>query len=315
LEDEILRQIRTEGLLDEIDLDNIDANQEDQISERIAEAFKKRQIERTAGITEQEQLQYEYGGPLTPSPADSPMTRSYQHTPSSLRVESLAVRGSEALNSSMKEFEESMRNIPMLDSLAPTPQVVSSGFTPVKDDSENSGSSDADRESDIPDQLSDTPDNQNLSPTHRGLSMTTATSFDLDSPWILPPPPPPPPLNIPPSRARRQFAAHLAEAKQNAELILGNAEAEKTELRKILNPFATDEDDDLDEEVKDFTIGDLEPRQAYGTKETLAKTPGATIHTKFTPEEWAETFKALTFMPPGVDSQHSNDGGVDEKSS
>jgi hypothetical protein len=53
LEDEILRQIRTEGLLDEIDLDNIDANQEDQISERIAEAFKKRQIERTAGITEQ----------------------------------------------------------------------------------------------------------------------------------------------------------------------------------------------------------------------------------------------------------------------
>jgi hypothetical protein len=150
LEDEILRQIRTEGLLDEIDLENIDVNQEDQISERIAEAFRKRQIGKTAGLTEQEQLQYEYGGPLTPSPADSPMMRSYQHTPSRLRGESPAVRGSEALNFSMKEFEERMRNIPMLDSLAPTPQSVSVGFALVDDDSDDSGSSDADRESDIP---------------------------------------------------------------------------------------------------------------------------------------------------------------------
>ena len=102
LEDEILRQIRTARLLDEIDLENIDVNQENQISERIAEAFRKRQIGKTAGLTEQEQLQYEYGGPLTPSPADSPMMRSYQHTPSRLRGESPAVRGSEALNFSTK---------------------------------------------------------------------------------------------------------------------------------------------------------------------------------------------------------------------
>lgn len=46
MEEEILRQIREEGLLDGIDLENIDVSQEDQISERIAEAFRRRQSER-----------------------------------------------------------------------------------------------------------------------------------------------------------------------------------------------------------------------------------------------------------------------------
>ncbi|RKF71732.1 putative ring finger domain-containing protein [Golovinomyces cichoracearum] len=46
MEEEILRQIREEGLLDGIDIENIDVNQEDQISERIAEAFRRRQNER-----------------------------------------------------------------------------------------------------------------------------------------------------------------------------------------------------------------------------------------------------------------------------
>jgi hypothetical protein len=46
MEEEILRQIREEGLLDGIDLENIDVNQEDQITERIAEAFRRRQSER-----------------------------------------------------------------------------------------------------------------------------------------------------------------------------------------------------------------------------------------------------------------------------
>jgi histone demethylase JARID1 len=79
-----------------------------------------------------QQLEYEYGGPLTPSPANSPMKKSHQHTPSGLRGESPAVRASEALNASMKdEFEKSMKNIPMLDSPAPQPQPVSLGFTPV----------------------------------------------------------------------------------------------------------------------------------------------------------------------------------------
>jgi histone demethylase JARID1 len=77
-----------------------------------------------------QQLEYEYGGPLTPSPANSPMKRSHQHTPSSLRGESPAARASDALNASMKdEFEKTMKNIPLLD--APTPQPVTSGFTPV----------------------------------------------------------------------------------------------------------------------------------------------------------------------------------------
>jgi hypothetical protein len=47
MEEEILRQIREEGLLDGIDLENIDVNTEDQISERIAAAFRRRQRERS----------------------------------------------------------------------------------------------------------------------------------------------------------------------------------------------------------------------------------------------------------------------------
>ncbi len=79
-----------------------------------------------------QQLEYEYGGPLTPSPANSPIKRSHQHTPSSLRPESPAVRAHEALNASMKEeHDKGMKNIPMLDAPTPKPTPVSSGFTPV----------------------------------------------------------------------------------------------------------------------------------------------------------------------------------------
>lgn len=92
-----------------------------------------------------QQLEYEYGGPLTPSPANSPMKRSHQHTPSILRGESPALRASDALNASMnvsmkEEFERGMKNIPLLDSPAqqpppppppPPPAPVTSGFTPV----------------------------------------------------------------------------------------------------------------------------------------------------------------------------------------
>lgn len=48
MQEEILRQIRDEGLLDGIDWENIDVQQEDQISERIAEAFRRRQLSRPA---------------------------------------------------------------------------------------------------------------------------------------------------------------------------------------------------------------------------------------------------------------------------
>ncbi|KAH7323790.1 PLU-1-like protein-domain-containing protein [Rhexocercosporidium sp. MPI-PUGE-AT-0058] len=81
-----------------------------------------------------QQLEYEYGGPLTPSPANSPLKKSHQHTPSSLRPDSPAIRASDALNASMKdEFEKGLKNIPRLDSPAPapSPQPIASGFTPV----------------------------------------------------------------------------------------------------------------------------------------------------------------------------------------
>ncbi|KAF2187245.1 hypothetical protein K469DRAFT_704915 [Zopfia rhizophila CBS 207.26] len=46
VEEEIMRQIMEEGLLDGIDLNNIDVAQEDEISERIAQAYRRRQAER-----------------------------------------------------------------------------------------------------------------------------------------------------------------------------------------------------------------------------------------------------------------------------
>ncbi|KAI9891724.1 MAG: hypothetical protein M1814_002474 [Vezdaea aestivalis] len=46
MEEEIMRQIMEEGLLDGIDLSNIDVTQEDELSERIANAYRQRQRER-----------------------------------------------------------------------------------------------------------------------------------------------------------------------------------------------------------------------------------------------------------------------------
>lgn len=76
----------------------------------------------------QQQLEFEYGGPLTPSPADSPMKRSHQHTPASLRGDSPALRASIALNSALKHTEDPEKSAPILE--APRP-VTSSGFTAV----------------------------------------------------------------------------------------------------------------------------------------------------------------------------------------
>jgi len=84
----------------------------------------------------QAQLEYEYGGPLTPSPANSPLKKSHQHTPSSLRDDSPAIRASDALNASMRSANE-LRDIPMLDppnysnQSTPGPPHPTSGFTPV----------------------------------------------------------------------------------------------------------------------------------------------------------------------------------------
>ena len=77
----------------------------------------------------QQQLEFEYGGPLTPSsPANSPMKRSHHNTPSSLQGDSPAIRASGALNSSLKETEEPEKPIPMAEQVQ---SVTSSGFTAV----------------------------------------------------------------------------------------------------------------------------------------------------------------------------------------
>ena len=76
----------------------------------------------------QQQLEFEYGGPLTPSPANSPLKKTQQHTPSSLREESPAIRASTAVNSAVRENGDSEAPTPALE--APRP-VISSGFTAV----------------------------------------------------------------------------------------------------------------------------------------------------------------------------------------
>lgn len=77
-----------------------------------------------------QQLEYEYGGPLTPSPAPSPLRQSHQHTPSSLRDNSPAIRASDALNASVNGAPATNAAAPTPTS-APAPAPVTSGFTPV----------------------------------------------------------------------------------------------------------------------------------------------------------------------------------------
>jgi histone demethylase JARID1 len=76
----------------------------------------------------QQQLEFEYGGPMTPSPANSPMKRSHQHTPSSLHEESPPIRASNVLNATLEKCEP-------IDKIPPTSEPArpptSSGFTAV----------------------------------------------------------------------------------------------------------------------------------------------------------------------------------------
>ncbi|KAH8664452.1 PLU-1-like protein-domain-containing protein [Xylariales sp. PMI_506] len=78
-----------------------------------------------------QQLEYEYGGPLTPSPAPSPVKRSNVHTPSSLKENSPARHATDALQANIadnKIKQENDRDIPMSD--APQPP-TSGGFTAI----------------------------------------------------------------------------------------------------------------------------------------------------------------------------------------
>lgn len=86
----------------------------------------------------QQQLEFEYGGPFTPSSANSPMRRSHQDTPSSLRDDSPAVRASASLNVSLKETDEPSEKgllpvieLPRAMASSGFTAVNSGGFTPV----------------------------------------------------------------------------------------------------------------------------------------------------------------------------------------
>ncbi|KAI0380878.1 PLU-1-like protein [Hypomontagnella monticulosa] len=79
-----------------------------------------------------QQLEYEYGGPLTPSPAPSPVKRSTVNTPSSLRAESPARHASDALQQSLNgPKQENDRDTIMADAPTITPQPTSGGFTAI----------------------------------------------------------------------------------------------------------------------------------------------------------------------------------------
>ena len=83
-----------------------------------------------------QQLEAEYGGPFTPSPAPTPIKRSSVNTPSSIRADSPAVQASNALqatiNGTAKDGNKE-KDTTMTDSSAPaiTSQPVMSGFRAI----------------------------------------------------------------------------------------------------------------------------------------------------------------------------------------
>ncbi|KAI5864133.1 SAPS-domain-containing protein [Durotheca rogersii] len=102
-----------------------------------------------------------------------------------------------------------------------------------------------------------------------------AASSSMDPPSVPPPPPPPPPLNIPPSRARLQFAARLAMQQKNAAAASAqSAENENSrgsddnaadrETSSVLrNPFEDDGEDDVDDDSDDG-LGDDDNTDSWG---------------------------------------------------
>ena len=77
----------------------------------------------------QQQLEFEYGGPFTPSSAASPLKRSNQNTPSGLPDDSPALRASASLNASLKDADDPLdRGTP---NIPPTQPMIFSGFTAV----------------------------------------------------------------------------------------------------------------------------------------------------------------------------------------
>lgn len=69
MEEEILRQIIEDGLLDDIDLDNLGPSQEDELSERIADAYRRRHMQQPRSRQEQRRRQ-------SPESSNRPGSRS-----------------------------------------------------------------------------------------------------------------------------------------------------------------------------------------------------------------------------------------------
>ncbi|POR33792.1 Lid2 complex component lid2 [Tolypocladium paradoxum] len=97
-----------------------------------------------------QQLEQEYGGPLTPSPAPTPVKRSNVNTPSSVKGDSPARQASDALQASFSGFKkEADRDTSMADAPpAPTSGGTPGGFTAINTNgftAVNSASSNADR--------------------------------------------------------------------------------------------------------------------------------------------------------------------------
>jgi histone demethylase JARID1 len=79
-----------------------------------------------------QQLELEYGGPLTSSPTPSPMKRSNVNTPSSFRAASPTRQASDALQATMNGHgKDSDRDTPMADAPAAVTPQASSGFTAI----------------------------------------------------------------------------------------------------------------------------------------------------------------------------------------
>lgn len=79
-----------------------------------------------------QQLELEYGGPFTPSPAPSPMKRSNVNTPSSMRPDSPARHATDALQMSVNgHVNDSDRDTPMADASPLAPPQMASGFTAI----------------------------------------------------------------------------------------------------------------------------------------------------------------------------------------
>ncbi|KAF6825052.1 PLU-1-like protein [Colletotrichum plurivorum] len=81
-----------------------------------------------------QQLEYENGGPYTPSPAVTPMKRSNVNTPASARADSPARQASDVLQASINggPKKEAERDTPMADAPAPpAPAPVTSGFRAI----------------------------------------------------------------------------------------------------------------------------------------------------------------------------------------